>query len=374
MKLELKKILAHQRPLDKWHDFYQEHYLTSFKKNSSKSNIKFERIFTGRFPSIFSLVRDIRGSRYSSYIPEKLNRKFDLLEGNLKSPSGFFDPLVGQYVFSFNDSSSDSVQNIKISIDCNDSGEKISEELVKWSDVYLKTNFRPKNTYPENIKPFPNISPLCSRYKKYLTGLRSSKKIYDLSAILRIWGGTNNVDGIEHNIRLLEALNRVKCKNKLVMGVLVAGDKDGIRKRLESQGIKVVDRGLKLKEVWALGPQSKFSFQRLGVHYCMPWRFVESLLGGTAIVLDTNPKTVWQEPLVRGTHFESLDLSIDLDRPLATDQEYREITSKAEEFLAQDGLSESLALNGIEYFDKYLNQDVILNQIIKSISPLPFGN
>ena len=84
-------------------------------------------------------------------------------------------------------------------------------ELAAWSDVTFKTNFWPTVEYPANVRPLVNGDPSVLDRIPALRAARSTPKQYDLCCIMRVWGGREGLEGIEHNIRLLEAVKRARC-------------------------------------------------------------------------------------------------------------------------------------------------------------------
>src|SRR5207249_4738414 len=133
------------------------------------------------------------------------------LEGPLRTPSGTFRPTVGQYLVFYGDGS---VRHL--CIDAGDPPEIASEELRAWSDVYLKTNYWSSRSYPANVRPMVNADPLMLGRLQALKRRRGTPKTIDLSFVVRVWGGGDGVEGIEHNLRLVEAVSRARCRKRLL--------------------------------------------------------------------------------------------------------------------------------------------------------------
>lgn len=349
-------------PHDRWHDVYQRYYLDGLKIIAKNSNIPLAHEITGEFPAILRLLASAKNIDRIKFIHPLLKTLEKSLIRKDNSISGVPNSLVGEYVVELlND------KKVNFCIDAADTSELSSPNLSDWANVYFKTNFAIKNNYPKNVIPLINGSKFCSDNLALLKSMRGFKKEYDITAVLRVWGGTNSTDGIEHNIRILEELNKIKSRKKIIAGVIVAGDKKKIKKRLESQGILVLDKLMPLKKVWELGPKSTFSFQRLGMHYCMHWRYIESLASGTAVILDTPPKNIWPKPLLRGSHYESFELGVNLDSPLASDKEYSEIAPKLDNFLSKSNLSANLKIHSANYFDNYASPERTADYILSEL-------
>lgn len=357
-----KFLNVHSRPLERWHDNYQIYYHTGLRAVCPSYEIKINLIKTGKFPNLLRMIKNLKSTRLASIINPIANAIGSTIEGRDKSFSGKFDSLVGEYELHFEDS-----KVIKFCIDASDSGAIRSNDLLNWSDFYFKTNYLLSTEYPKKVIPIINGSKPCCENLKFLRQLRKKQKKYDFTAIFRVWGGTNNIEGIEHNIRILEELNKIKSKNSLIIAILAAGDRRSLRKRLETQGIKVEDKLLPIKKIWELGAESKFSIQRLGVHYCMHWRFIDSIASGASIILDTHPKSIWPEPLKQGLHFESFGLNVGINSPLASDDDYKELPSKMQAFLSKPNLSNFLGTESQKYFDNHAAPNKVGEYIIKKL-------
>jgi hypothetical protein len=313
----------------------------------------YQPLRTGRFAPILRFGREFRGSgaaarlrRTAPGLIELADRFLDCLEGPLKSPSGGFDPLVGEYLFSCGS------KNVRVAIDTHDAGKVQSERLCDWADLYFKTNYWDGAAYPEKVRPLMNGSALVTEHEPFLRSLRTAPKSYDLSCIMRVWGGEDEVSGIEHNVRLLEQAAAYPG-TKRVIAYLVAGDIAQLSTRLEAAGVECITRPLAPEELWRVCAASRFVLLRLGMHGCVPWRMADMLAIGAAIILDRAPFTRWHVPLREGEHFLSLEMPVTIQEPVAPGETYERISGRLSSWCEEQGLSESLGASAAKYFDEH---------------------
>jgi hypothetical protein len=228
-----------------------------------------------------------------------------------------------------------------------------SESLLAWSKSYFKTNWRVDFTYDDRVRAIPNLNPQVLGHLSGLRRLRAKRKETDLCCVMRVWGGSNETEGVEHCIRLLESLATVPCKSVLI-AYLVAGDIDAQEERLKKAGVHCTRSPIPLKTLWNISSQSRINVIRLGMHQCIPWRTTELLAMGACVMLDQIPLTAWTVPLVPARHFVSLDSRIG-DHFLASDEDYVKVPVKIQDLLKSTGLIEYIADEAGQYFDQFLD-------------------
>ena len=255
---------------------------------------------------------------------------------------------------------------LRVIIDSTDSGNIALNNLLNWVDLYFKTNFWPKFRYSNKIIPFFNLNPIVLNNIKKLICLRNINKKYDLCFIVRVWGGRNEIEGIEHCLKLLEEISKIKCK-KFIYAYLVAGNIEKTSKRLDKQKILWSIHPFPLNKLWIISAQSRLNIIRLGMHYCIPWRLTDILAMGGCPLLDREPFTVWPEPLIKNKNYLSLDLSIGPEKPVALEEEYKTIKEKIENFLLCSDLIKKISKNNSKYFDNYLYPFKVGYYMIKTI-------
>lgn len=242
-------------------------------------------------------------------------------------------------------------------------GGWIDDRMLAWSDVYLKTNYWPTVAYSPKVQPFVNADPLVIPQLDTFRAYRSLPKEYDVSMVVRVWGGRDEVEGVEHNLRLLEAVSRARC-SKFLYAYLVAGDIGAATRRLERLGIPCGVDPLPPRRLWRISAASRLNVIRLGMHYCIPWRVTGALAIGSAIVLDRAPLTRWPEPLEDRVNYLALGTVTGVDRPLATDAQYDAIPSAIEGWLADGELASRIGRNNGAYYDWLVDPERVGEQIV----------
>lgn len=345
-------IKALSIPSDRWFDLYQRYYTESLKSFSLQSMSSFE-IKTGESNGMaLRLLRELRYSNMGNRLLKSVTRLkaatdelSDYLAGTRNTLSGSFNPLVGEYLISSGDKA------LKLCIDSQDSGSIASSAHLDWCDLYLKTNYWSLNNYSNKVLPLCNGNPLILDHLPRLQNLRKTKKEYDLCCIVRVWGGTDEVSGKEHNLRLLEAMSKVPGK-KFLLAYLVSGNKAQDAKRLEKAGVPYTMKALPLKKLWQISAASRFNVLRLGMHYCIPWRFLDMLAMGTSIVLDRAPFTIWNEPMREHQDFLELGIDYSPNTPVADEADYARSTDRMTTFIGEKELSEYLSEQSAKLFDR----------------------
>lgn len=90
-------------------------------------------------------------------------------------------------------------------------------------DLYLKTNYWKGHDYDPRVCPFFNCNPVVLPYIEKLKAMRAQPPVFDLSFIVRVWGGRTGIEGVEHSMQLLEAVAKVRAK-KFLLAELMIGD------------------------------------------------------------------------------------------------------------------------------------------------------
>jgi len=262
---------------------------------------------------------------------------------------------VGSYIFNQGGT------EVKICIDAHDSKLVIKPDLLEWCDVYFKANYWPTEVYPAKVAPIANVNPACLDKIGFLKNCRHHKKELDLFVSFRVWGGTDELEGVEHGLALIEALAKVKCRKK-VLAYLLAGDISAAVKRLESAGIAWTTKWIPQAELWGYAAKSRLNIVRHGMHQCVPWRMAEILAMGGCPVMDYEATTRWHAPLVEGRHYVHLDVPYHPGEGAGIDT--RTLTDRVESWVASEELTESISRNTERYFDEHLTPAVLGKYIL----------
>jgi hypothetical protein len=359
------RIQGFSRPYAPFHDVYQRYYVEGLRAYARTNGTSFEITSLSPVPDLLRRLRLVRDRNYAArlHVP-RANTLLDAIgrriEGPLRTPSGLFEPTVGQYLLSRADGSEE-----RLCIDAGDPPGVANDELRAWSDIYLKTNFWSEHTYPDNVRPMVNGDPLVLDRLDALKGARSATRTVDLTFVVRVWGGGDGVEGIEHNIRLLQAINRAKCSKRL-LAVVLAGEIEQTLRRLRGIGVPATTRGVSPRQLWDMTAESRLNVFRLGLHYCVPWRMTGSLAVGSCIVLDRPPLSRWPAPLREGVNYLNLGALVAPDAPVATDAQYDEIPDRVEEWLAQPAMLDDIRTANARYFDDYVEPEQVGVQIVEA--------
>jgi hypothetical protein len=188
------------------------------------------------------------------------------IEGEVRPPAGIFVDTASHYLIAV-----DGGREVRVCIDSSDDGNDVKEAILGWSDVYFKTNYWPTISYSAKVQPFVNADPLVIPQLEAFRRYRRARKKHDLCMVVRVWGGKDEVEGVEHNLRLIEAVSRARC-SKFLYAYLVAGDVAAATRRLERQGIPCGPHPIAAHDLWEISAGSRLNVIRLGMHYCVPWR------------------------------------------------------------------------------------------------------
>lgn len=356
-------VTAFVRPYDYWYDRYQMFYRHSLRLRCAAAGATFEVVSMTRLPHVLKPLRDVR-DRYLTRAPGSwttalVDRVAFALEGPVRTPSSSYHNAIGQYVVRTADGSL-----CRVCIDTADYPELRSDELRSWSDLYFKANLWPNRPYPLNVLPIVNGDPLILDRIPTLRSYRTTKKSTDVCFVVRVWGGRDGIEGIEHNLRLLEAVNRARC-SKVVLAYLVTGDTAAIANRLAKSGIRSTTRPIRPGALWRLMGSSRLNIIRLGMHDCIPWRMAGTLAMGSGVVLDQTPPAEWPEPLRENVNF--FNLSCGSGETPASDADYAAVPAKIEEWLGQPETLEQMMSTNAAYFDRHVDPERVGEAILAAV-------
>jgi hypothetical protein len=324
------RISSYFRPLYRQRELQQRYFVEGIKASLHGSgNTLLEVPMSGHPLVLSALGKVLESAKVRRVIGREragrlVKRAGGVLEGPARGPSPFYHSEVGQYLFESGDG-----KTRRVCIDAADYPDVASPELLAWSDLYLKTNCWGGRRYPDRVRPMYGPNPYVLGRLDRLKGLRGRDKRYDLCFVVRIWGGSNEMEGVEHNLRLLEEISRVGGRNFLYAWI-VAGDVESQARRLDRRGIPWSDRPLPLEELWDVSARSSACVIRLGMHFCIPWRMTDLLALGACPILDSSPFTRWPRPLVAGENYLCLDLKWSPRKMVAGEEEYRALPAAIE--------------------------------------------
>jgi hypothetical protein len=343
-------------PYDRWYSMFQEYYAEGLRTYVEGCGGRFERIGMTRWPSVLAPLRRIRYAQplqrlyaRAPWVPRAVDRAAGWLSGELRSPSRAFHPCVGQYLVQDGDG-----RRHRVCIDSCDYGNLPREELVAWSEVYFKTNFWPSRSYPDRVLPMVNCSPQVLPRLESLRALRTTAKEFDVCFLVRAWGGRDGLEGVEHNLRLAEAVARLGTRT-FVHAYLVSGDVEAQARRLERAGVAWSRHPMSMEAYWSIAARSRLCVVRLGMHDCIPWGLTGAFAIGACPVLDRKPLTLWPEPLQPGVHFLDLGIDTPADQRVGDPAAYGAVPGRLERWLQQDGLVQGIAARTAQYFDRALH-------------------
>jgi hypothetical protein len=352
-------------PFDYWHDWYQKYYRQSIEIYLAQYGTRVQYTASPLAASILRQLASIRDSyRLRRVLGPLAPMSTSLVTEIAKRVGGDKRPiasLVGEYFFSLEDG-----KRISMCVDSHDSGDVNSQELALGSDVYLKTNYWPTIHYADSVIPFFNCNPLLVDNLKTLRLLRGQRQEFDISCIVRVWGGKNEVEGNEHCLRLLEAVAKARAE-KYLLAFLVGGDIKEMSSRLRQSGIPFTTEPIPRRKLWEITARSKLTIIRLGMHHCVPWRMSDVLALGACTVLDQPPKTVWPVPLVEGTHFFSLDVETTTAQSVASDAQYELIPEVLGSFLTKDEHLSEMSRAAVKYFEDCLDPKSVGQRMCESV-------
>jgi hypothetical protein len=366
-------IRAYVRPADRGYEPYQLYYREGLRLHSESLAGSYEEISMTRFARPLGMLRRLRSRRTVDALLRRIpparhavESIVEAVEGTVKTPSGHFHDGVGQYLIS------SSGREARICIDSTDYPELPYPDLLPWCDVYFKANKWLAVDYPEKVVPIVNGDPFILERVPRLREMRAAEKDYDLCFIVRVWGGRTGVEGVEHNLRLIEALADAPCR-KFLLAYLAIGDRKRYARRLRARGIASTTRGLRPDEIWRLTSRSRLSVIRLGMHHCIPWRMAGSLALGSCILLDREPLSQWPEPLRPDTNFLSLGVDTGPDAPVAPADAYNRVPDLIAGWLQHEELLATIRGNNAKYFDWHVAPGRVGRYILDQSGSVPLN-
>ena len=343
------RVEAFVEPYTATQDIYQSYYRNSIAAFCRRERIPFSEIGS-RFPDSLRFLRRVRDSPRARPLMfgrlgiAILDRLAGLFGADRENP----DSAVGCYIFHRADGA------VRVCIDAQDSAPVRRPDLLEWSDLYLKTNFWPSRPYPAKVVPLANLNPVVLPMQERLKGLRHSLKTLDLFAYFRVWGGSDELGGVHHNLLLLEALAHVPCRKRL-LAYLVSGNIGDTAARLEKAGIPWTTRWMPRDELWRVAASSRLNIVRHGMHQCIPWRMTDLLAMGACPVLDYAATTRWHVPLVEGEHYLNLQVPYRPDEGAEVDA--GALVGRVLNWLSSADLLTQISRNTARYFDEVLSPE-----------------
>ncbi len=350
---QVDAVFASTYPYDPWHDQYQEYYQRGLRQYLQLCGSDLRVSHHTPFPTFLKRLRRVRDASTLRHLLQRgaipIGQSLDWIARHTGAQHRPSAPLVGEYAFGLNP-----LGRTKVCIDAHDSGRVNSPALLESSDVYLKTNYWKDHEYDPRVRPFYVCNPIVLPHLPKLTAMRGLSPVFDLCFVVRVWGGPTGIEGVEHCLRLLEAVAKVRAK-KFLLAELLIGDTDAQARRLRMSGIPTTTRRIDLQHLWELTARSRLNISRLGNHHCMSWRMTDLLALGACTVLDQHPKTLWPVPLLPNYHYYSLDATTSNTDPVAPDGSYARIPERLEEILGRGHLYEETRHYSAEYFDHHMH-------------------
>jgi hypothetical protein len=348
-------VTAFSKPYCKLYDIYQSYYRNSIAVFCKREGIPFREVGS-RFPRQLRALRRIRHSgRFQLAVPGG-TKVVDGLAKLLGSDQSHAEHAVGSYIFHQNG------QEFKICIDAHDSRLVIKPDLLEWCDVYFKSNYWPTEVYPAKVAPIANVNPSCLNRIRLLKKFRREKKEMDLFVSFRVWGGQDELEGVEHSLALMEALAKVKCRKKM-LAYLVAGDIGTAVRRLESAGVPWTTKWIQQTELWSYAAKSRLNIVRHGMHQCVPWRMAEIMAMGGCPVMDYAATTRWHVPLVENQHYLHLGVPYWAHKGGAINSD--DLVARVERWVASEEMAKTIGSNSERYFDEHLTPDLLGKYILQ---------
>ena len=256
-------------------------------------------------------------------------------------------PQCGAYIFE------DSGVRHWFAIDAHDAPGIADPALLEWADTYFKANHWPGNEYPDKVVPVVNGNGelTVARVRKLRT-LRNRPKQWDFVFISRIWGG------VEHNTRLFETLASLPGRKRLLAVIPPATgafrlELDEAVRRLNACGVETTGMPVPPNELWEALAASRVVLLRAGKHLCLPWRTLDLLAMGSAIVLESAPRPAWPVPLTAGREFLCAGLERPVDTGPAPVDQYSGVSRAVQFLLANEGERSRISAAAAAYFDQH---------------------
>jgi hypothetical protein len=275
---------------------------------------------------------------------------FERTKGHFGRKSNWDARRVDQFVAEYRWNSGG--REVTFAIDAHDGKDIFAPDLLDRCDLYFKANMWRNEPYPEKTLPIVNGNGfLRRRHLAKLRSMRSLARDKDLLFISRIWGG------VEHNVRLFEALAELPCRKQLmaifVKGVVGERETAAAIRRLEMAGVECSFDLVSVQELWYRCASSKIVMLRAGKYLCIPWRMIDLLCMGSCIVTDSDFEPQWPEPLKAGCHYVSAGITRSPDTSAADRGEYEKLAATITSLLEDEEKINRLKIAGAGYFDEH---------------------
>ena len=214
---QIASVKSYSHPYDYCHDRNQDYYREGLRLHLEQHDGNLE-IAPVSFSRTLRLLRRARNSSRLSGVlgpvSHRVNSLMDGFAGCLGARCRPCYPAVGQYAFRFTNG-----RQIIARIDTHDSGQIRNPSGLAESDVYFKTNYWIDGDYDDKTVPMYNCDPLMLHHLGMLRQMRRRPARYDVCLVVRVWGEQVEVEGVEHCVRLLEAVARA-CGRKYLLATL----------------------------------------------------------------------------------------------------------------------------------------------------------
>lgn len=334
---------------------------------------RYQRYYVHGLRSLGSVRFGITPARCSMFasareagIP-KISRLFDSLSLRLRDSRGITSDYAGRYFVTHDG------RSLKAVIDSHDSREIADEDAYQWADVYFKSNCWPGITYPPKVRPIVNGNGFLDKKRiARLINFRNSPKSTDLAFISRVWAGKGDLfwSGLDHQVRLFEALAGMKCSKNLLAifpKEYRALDIGGYLSRLERSGVKCIFGFFPAPELWSRLGAAKVVFMRSGKHLCMPWRMIDLLCMGACVAFDSMPWPEWPEPLRPNGNFADCGLPRTTEERARPDEAYASIPDTVHGLLNAPRLMQDIRENNIRYFEGHAAPQQVAKYFLREL-------
>ncbi|HBR98892.1 MAG TPA: hypothetical protein DD979_16175 [Gammaproteobacteria bacterium] len=263
--------------------------------------------------------------------------------------------------------------NFHVAIDIADGRHLHDRQILDHSDLYFKCNAWPSVAYPQKVVPLINGNGTLSPEKiEHLKTLRATPKTYDLVYWSRVWaapGDDPENNGVEHNVRLFEALAQVEGKKNLLAVFPRAMNTSSLsvyRDRLDKAGVPWQNgwTGIDSRALWQNLAAARISFLRPGNHLCVSWRMMDLLCMGACIMVDGAPFPEWPEPLRENVNFIDAGCTLGADYSMPSSDSYKRMVQKISALIKDDATVQHIAGNNSQYFDQYAAMPAISDYIL----------
>lgn len=310
---------------------------------------------------LFSQVRHIKGmySLWLKWASISATKRYPLTTNH-----------IGRYHFIFGGI------KLKVAIDTADGRHLHDAHILDWSDIYFKCNAWPQVDYPDKVVSVINGNGTLSPQKiAQLKSLRNHKKNYDLVYWSRIWaapGSTPENNGVEHNVRIFEALAKVQGHKNLLAVFPEEMDCPSLqeyRDRLDAAGVKWQNGWQEIDSdmLWNSLASAHVNFLRPGNHLCVSWRMVDLLCMGACVMLDGEPYARWPEPLQSDVNFIDSQCTLTDEYLLPSDRAYSELTAKVTALVADKAKIQKIAKNNEIYYDDFASLEAVSGYMLRVI-------